>query len=342
MIKVEHRPGSGSAPARYDLTAAEAARTREVVTQTLSHVESSEDPSLYRYAPLATRLLPERLLAFLHHFRQEEPAGACVISGWQVDDHAIGPTPDTWRTGTTRSRALADEVYLVLLSSVLGEVFAWSTVQDGHLVQDLFPVPGEEHEKSAGSSASLLDLHSEDAFSPLRCDYLGLLCLRNDTAVPTSYVPVDGLSLTPEQRTVLAEPRFVLLPDSEHLKRAAERGEQPPAPPRTALLFGDPASPYLVVDEFFIRTDPDDTQAQDALAALLRLLNDSQRDVTLAPGELLFIDNYRAVHGRKPFHASYDGRDRWLKRTSVTRDLRKSRAARTSATSRVVSTGLSW
>ncbi len=61
--------------------------------------------------------------------------------------------------------------------------------------------------------------------------------------------------------------------------------------------------------------------------------------MALEPGDLLIIDNYRAVNGRKPFQARYDGRDRWLKRIGVTRDLRKSRAARSSADSPIVITG---
>jgi len=42
------------------------------------------------------------------------------------------------------------------------------------------------------------------------------------------------------------------------------------------------------------------------------------------------------VHGRRAFKARYDGRDRWFKRMSITRDLRKSRESRTDAASRVI------
>lgn len=327
-------------PTRFELTSEEAGQLREAVGRLRREVDSSQDPDLYRLAPLTARFLPERLLDFLRTFRREEPSGALVLSGWQVDDAGIGPTPRHWRGQDRPSRTHQEELYLVLVSSVLGDIFAWSTVQDGRLVQDLLPIRAEERHKSAGSSDSLLDLHNEDAFSPLRCDYLGLLCLRNDDLVPTSYAALDVARLTPEQRRVLAEPRFVLTPDSEHVRRAVERGETPPAPPKTGLLFGDPQSPYLAIDEFFIEVDPHDAAALDALDALLHQLRSAQQDVALRPGELLIIDNYRAVHGRRPFRARYDGRDRWLKRIGVTRDLRKSRAARSSTASQVIITGL--
>jgi L-asparagine oxygenase len=340
-MKLAHNPVIRDAgPVVFDLTASEADQTVRAVAQVAAATAVVEDLDLDHLTFNGVRLLPERLVDCLHSYKQREPAGAVLVRGWNVDDAAIGPTPAHWRVHRSTSPTLPEEVYLTLVSSLLGDVISWSTVQDGQLVQDLLPVKGEELDKSAGSSASLLELHNEDAFSPFRCDYLGLLCLRNDDRVGTSYAALDHVSLTPRQRRILAEPRFQLMPDPEHLTRAAERGEAPPPPLRTAVLFGNPESPYITLDELFIQVDPDDEEARSALAALLDELRRLQQEIVLAPGDLLIIDNYRAVHGRRPFRARYDGRDRWLKRISVTRDLRRSRAARTSAESRVIQTGL--
>ena len=43
----------------------------------------------------------------------------------------------------------------------------------------------------------------------------------------------------------------------------------------------------------------------------------------LAPGEAVFVDNYKVIHGRDTFTPRYDGTDRWLKRTSLVRDIRR-------------------
>jgi alpha-ketoglutarate-dependent taurine dioxygenase len=80
----------------------------------------------------------------------------------------------------------------------------------------------------------------------------------------------------------------------------------------------------------------DDPEAQEALNALTSLIESSLIDVILQPGDFFFIDNYKAVHGRKPFKARYDGADRWIKRISMTRDLRKSRQSRASCAARVI------
>ncbi len=66
----------------------------------------------------------------------------------------------------------------------------------------------------------------------------------------------------------------------------------------------------------------------------MRAIEEQLTDVVLEAGEICFIDNYRAVHGRRPFEARYDGTDRWLKRLIITRDLRKSRRRRPTGTSR--------
>ncbi len=308
----------------FTLSAEEGDQTRAAVAGLASEVDEldvlagSGGTEFFRALPVAARRLPERLLRFLEVFRREEPAGGFVLGGWTVVDGELGPTPAHWRKSAgTAGTASVHELYLLLVASALGDVFAWSTVQDGSLVQDLLPVRGEELEKNAGSSASVLDLHNEDAFSALRCDYLGLLCLRNDDRVPTVYAPFDPTRLSPEQRRILSEPRYLL-----------------------TVSYTHQSAPYLAFDEYFIETDPEDEEARAALAALTDQLQRSRSDVALAPGELLMVDNYRAVHGRQPFPARYDGRDRWLKRVGVTRDLRRSRAARADVGSPVVLTGL--
>ncbi len=57
----------------------------------------------------------------------------------------------------------------------------------------------------------------------------------------------------------------------------------------------------------------------------------------IEPGSLLLIDNRRCVHARSDFKAYYDGRDRWLQRMAVVRDLEASHGDRVRGT-RVIAT----
>ncbi len=146
-----------------------------------------------------------------------------------------------------RGTAHREEAYLALLGAVLGDLFAFRTLQEGRLVQDLLPTPGQEETKSGNSSRSVLDLHTEDAFHPYRCDYLGLLCLRNDDEVPTSYAELRSDAIEEDHRQVLGQPRFLVRPDETHLVG----GEGQPAwliDQPVPLLFGGPDLPYLLFD----------------------------------------------------------------------------------------------
>jgi hypothetical protein len=75
----------------------------------------------------------------------------------------------------------------------------------------------------------------------------------------------------------------------------------------------------LIYDQLLMRgTTP---RAIAALSALHDAVKHSTQQVVLAAGDILVIDNHRAVHGRTPFAPRYDGTDRWLKRALVVQSL---------------------
>jgi hypothetical protein len=153
------------------------------------------------------------------------------------------------------------------------------------------------------------------------------MCLRNPDAVPTTFASIDEVRLDPDQVKVLFEPRFIFRPDPSH-PTDSEREKAP-------VLFGDPKSPYVRFDPYSM-DQPETEEARSAMDYLIRALDENLRGVILLPGECLFIDNYKAVHGRSSFKARFDGTDRWLKRINVARDLRKSRHVRKAPSSRVI------
>jgi Fe(II)/alpha-ketoglutarate-dependent arginine beta-hydroxylase len=197
--------------------------------------------------------------------------------------------------------------------------------------------------------------HTEDAFHPYRADYIGLMCLRNPFRTETTVADMDDIAIPEDTLKILFEDRFVFHPDEAHfphnrdpnatvvpgteavLARSYARIEQMARhPEKVAVLFGDPASPYVRLDSDAIDRRAADPEAAAALDVFMGEVDRHLSGVILEPGDVMFVDNYRAVHGRQPFRANFDGRDRWLKRVNIARDLRRSREARTSATSRVV------
>jgi Fe(II)/alpha-ketoglutarate-dependent arginine beta-hydroxylase len=340
---------------RLTLSDAEIKSIKQLVCALTSQYDSVEAPSFLKDISVYAHEIPRRVRVFLNDFKLLEPRpGLCLISGYPIDEESIGPTPQHWQDRTTPSMTLEEEMALVLFGALLGDALAWATQQNGYIVHDVLPIKAYEQSQMGTGSEQTLWWHNEDAFHSLRGDYIGLFCLRNPDQVCTTFASVDMLELNEEQRNILSQQRFFIRPDDSHAienktdwesangdgeriqdayKKIQQMNTQPA---ELAVLFGDLGSPYIRIDPYFMDTRQDDVYAERALNTIIKQIDERLTDVVLKPGDFLFIDNYRAVHGRKPFKARYDGRDRWLKRINVTRDLRKSRYARKDAASRVI------
>jgi Fe(II)/alpha-ketoglutarate-dependent arginine beta-hydroxylase len=340
---------------RIVMTPEEVEETRTLLHALVAQYGTAESQEFLDEADVLAHDLPRRVRKALRSFRLFEPDEALlVVSGWPIDEEKIGPTPVHWKQHGPENDTAAEDMLLVLLGSLLGEPIGWSTQQDGRVVHDILPIKGHEQEQLGSGSEVLLTWHVEDAFHPYRGDYLGMMCLRNPDRVPTTFAPISKVRLSPEEVAVLRSPHFTIRPDESHLpkNRGSANGHSPQVqavlerayekieqmwkqPEKIPVLFGDPEKPYIRLDPYFM-DPPEDPRAQATFQELTRRIDASLEDQVLEPGDFCFIDNFQAVHGRKPFKARYDGRDRWIKRINVARDLRKSRESRLSAAARVL------
>lgn len=340
---------------KMQLSAEEVSEIQTLMEGVVAEYGSPENQEFLNAADVIAHDLPRRVREELRRFRLFEPTdGILIVSGYPVDQARIGRTPEHWRHPLPENDTAAYDMLLVLLGSLLGDPIGWSTQQDGRIVHDIFPIAGHEKEQLGSGSEELLTWHVEDAFHPYRGDYLGMMCLRNPDGVPTTFAAVSKIPITPDQKQVLGSALYTIRPDESHLpknrggngngavmedemlQRAYQRIEQMwKSPEKISVLFGDPNAPYVRLDPYFM--DPvEDPHAQSTLEELTRQIDGAIEDCVLQAGDFCFIDNYQAVHGRKPFRARFDGTDRWLKRINVVRDLRKSRESRRSAESRVL------
>lgn len=333
------------------LSQAELADTQLLLDDLVARYDDVEDAEFLREAAVFAHELPRRVRRHLTDFKLMEPVSAlCIVSGYPIDDELIGDTPAHWKHRVRPSRTLREEMLLVLYGCLLGEPIAWATQQDGLLVHDILPIKGHENEQLGSGSEQLLWWHIEDAFHPYRGDYLGMLCLRNPDGVPTTFASLEDVELEDRVREKLFEPCYTIRPDESHLQknkssvreidllleasyREIERMNT--RPDLIPVLFGNQVSPYLRLDPYFMRR-ADDPEAQAAFERLCAEIEKNLENLALDAGDFCFIDNFKAVHGRRPFTARYDGKDRWLKRVNVARDLRKSRSSRLTADCRVI------
>ena len=323
----------------YELSASDGRQVTGLVERLIGSYSSPEDRAFVAAAADLARSLPDGIVHFLRSFQGAEPAVAAVIRGLPVDDERVGPTPEHWNAHSDPARTMRDDLYFLLLGSLIGEVFGWSTLQNGALLHNVLPNRVEENEQSGAGSRAPLLWHIEDAFHPYRCDYLGLIALRNPDAIGTTLGSVRNLQVTQHEREVLWGRRFHIRPDKVHLRgcSAGARGvefEQSPKP--VSILFGDAQAPYLRINPPFMTAVPGDEVAERVLGEVISRIAESIEEVILNPGDVVFIDNYLAVHGRGSFIPRYDGTDRWLRKALFTRDLRKSRGVRDGADGRVL------
>lgn len=318
---------------RFALDAAELEQIEQLVKRFCSESDGEIDAKYVRRATEFSMHLPGRLVSFLEGFRCEGKTAAVVVTGFPVSDEGIGPTPGHWRE---RSRATPrEDAYLALLTSRLGDLFCWKSLQDARLFNDVVPIKGDESKQTGHGSSTEFDVHCEDGYNDFRCDFLGLMCFRNRKQVSTTVALMDDVQLRDEDKEILSQQRFVLSPDAETVRNASSLERT--GPKVVSLLTGDPGSPYIRIDcREYMKAVDGDGEARQAMASLLGQLRQAQQLVPLGQGDVCLIDNFRCVHGRQPFQAEHDGYDRWYRKALVTRDLRKSRMLRSSAADFVI------
>lgn len=280
-----------------------------------------DDPTWVAAARSGWDDLPAGLRRTVRRYRRDSgPDGTLLLRGLPVDESSLPDTPRV--AGSVQRTVTVPAATLVALACGLGDPAAYQAEKHGALVQDVVPVPGkEEVQGNVGSVA--LSFHNENAFHQHRPDYVMLLCLRADhdrvaglrSACIRTVLPL----LSARTRAALSEPAFVTVPPPSF-------GLDEEAAIAHPVLSGAADDPDLRVD--FAATRPLEPGGAAALAELAELFDRTARTVRLTPGDLVIVDNRVTVHGRTPFRPRYDGRDRWLQRTFVCTDLRRSRAIR--------------
>ncbi|MCB1149674.1 MAG: TauD/TfdA family dioxygenase [Chlamydiia bacterium] len=208
---------------------------------------------------------------------------------------------------------------LLAFGSLLGDPYSYVQEGNGSLIHDVTPVPSFEKEISSKSSLIDLDFHTELVFHYFVPDYLMLFCLRGDrnkeAKTYVSSIREVFSELSEDLRETLQKPMYVTGIDHSfgNLESCKGNGRI------VAILHGDSADPLLNFDPDMMVCNAE--EGRQALAELKEILYRNKHTHHLEAGQLLIIDNKRAVYGRSSFKPYYDGEDRHLQRLFVTKDL---------------------
>lgn len=272
-------------------------------------------------AQVQSALLSDSLRRELLRFRVDgDKSGAFLLRNLPV-----GRLPETPRNANLAIGSRTPAAFtLSLLAAVIGEQFGFLPELGGRIIQDILPVAGFENTQQSISSSALLELHCETAFTQTRADFIGLFCLRQDVdrQAATLLAPAGAVLDRLPKRTVdiLRQERFATTVDASFLLGSGITGPITVKP--LSVVSGSCEWPRLRCD--FAETSGMDRLAQRAIDDLHEAARSTAAALYLEPGDLLFIDNHSSFHGRTSFSRKGDGRDRWLLRTFITRDLARS------------------
>jgi alpha-ketoglutarate-dependent taurine dioxygenase len=246
----------------------------------------------------------------------EDADGVLVLRGLPVDP--LLPLTPSHSGDDAHKRTRVSELCLCGVGCALGHPVGYRNERQGAVIHDVYPTQTNERQLSSDSSRSTLGFHTEMAFHSLLPDYVVLVGLRQDPErrARTSFAGVRRILARVDDRT-----RELLWshPVEVQIEYSYARVNGAPARPQKRVLYGDASDPYLRFDTDLMRSELPEVQA--ALVAVTERLSAVEGGVELEPGMLVAFDNRRCVHGRSSFKAHYDGRDRWLQRTVVRREL---------------------
>ncbi|NNG38379.1 L-asparagine oxygenase [Flexivirga sp. ID2601S] len=285
------------------------------------HGTSLNDDDVLYEIEIATGGLPPSLRRELAAFRDHSNThGAMLITGLPVGD--IPATPKNFAEEPDWSDVALSSVTQLMLMSLLGRVISYEDEKNGLLLQDIYPKEGSESLQE-NSGSVLLELHTEDGFHPSAPHFLSLLGLRSDAdgeAVTVTAGIEDVLPhLSSNAKVELRRPAFQTKYSTSFVGSDGREVLTEPGP----ILSGCPTSPDLCVD--FHAVHCLDSTAQRALDELEIVMRSHLYGTVLEPGDMVIIDNRRAVHGRTAFRPTFDGKDRWLRRSFALADLRPAR-----------------
>ncbi|WP_371785127.1 TauD/TfdA family dioxygenase [Streptosporangium subroseum] len=276
-----------------------------------------EDESTFlTEAELAYHEMPRPIRQAVTRFRLRSNAyGVLLIKGLPTDPFAPRTPADPGER--IDKKTWLSELWLAAFGSALGFPFAYRQEKRGQLFQNVAPTPHNATKLSSESSALLLDFHTETAFHPHMPDYVLLHCIRPDHERVAKTIGAGIRMILPElslrDRGLLFEPLYRTGIDYSFGSANGFKGNGPLLP----VLSGDPYDPHLTFDlDLMTGLTPEAEIALRNLAAATRKV---QRWVRLDAGDLLIVDNRKAVHARSEFTARYDGLDRWLQRMCVLR-----------------------
>jgi L-asparagine oxygenase len=270
----------------------------------------SISPDLYcLQVKSASTHVPQRIYTLLQNFAHKgSNTGFLLIRRIPVGEIPSTPENNNCKIGEQTILAKIQSIFV----SVISNMIAYEAEGYGRLFQDVIPVKSMEKNQTSISSSVELEIHTEQAFSKLRPDILSLACLRGNAKAYTYILPVHSIinNVSQTELEMLKTPLWNTGVDLSFKLNGHEFIEGDIRGPMS-IIRGDNA-PLLVFDQDLMTGITN--ESNEMIQKIVDIYYKHRLYHNLTPGEIIFIDNNRAVHGRSPFSPNYDGLDRFLVR----------------------------
>lgn len=301
-----------------ELTSAMAETVRRAIVSSSVGPHTHYEEFRRRVASSIVPVLSQALGALIELRASPRSPPILLLRGLPVEPTAMEATAESdeaLRLGVT----LVSEACLIAVALVLGEPFSFRQESGGRLFRAIFPREEATELDDVPFGCHRLRMHTEIAWSKARPDYVLFYWVRahpDQRWVTSAASATDAIELiAPEHVEVLRQPRFQLgLPESlrKEIDEAYYWTDSMP------LITGPSELPEVRVNFNYARSI--DPRGSMALAELERALIATSEVIEGKPGDLLVLDNRRAVHARKRFVKQAEGRDRWVQQLYVVKD----------------------
>tara|TARA_Y200000002_G_scaffold16458_1_gene12839 strand:+ start:955 stop:1905 length:951 start_codon:yes stop_codon:yes gene_type:complete len=256
--------------------------------------------------------LPENLKTFLKNFMNEYLTDdIAIIKNLPYDTKITTPEDNSHFIGenTILSRCQT------IINEFIGEMVSYEAEAHGRFFQDMVPNKRLMKTQTSLGSKIELELHTEQAFSDLRPDFLCLSCLKGDENAKTYYLHVNDIinHLPSDNIDQLKQKLWDIGVDLSFIMNGCADNKRGPV----SILEGK----NLLFDQDLMVGHCDNST--QIIEKIVEIYYTYRKFYVLTPGDSLIINNNRLVHGRSSFEPNFDGNDRFIIRSFILNTLDK-------------------
>lgn len=245
------------------------------------------------------------------------------------DTSMLPATPEGFAPIPVSKSTLAARASVIAVHALLGlETIAYGSENNGHLFVNLVTLRGEG--LFADKSKDKMSGHTDAVSFPFAGeqdpnyprvsaspDFVTLAGLRNPDQVPTTVMPLAAILDQLEERHIdeLLQKQFLVRSQLTFRKGTREIIGKEHTLAEASILRRVSDETWVRFSHKSVGADESQTAALEAIAAFKAACPDVAIPTVIEPGDILLLNNRRALHGRGAPSGEVGGESRWILRT---------------------------